>query len=93
MCRSVWCGTCYVPLENVPFHINKLVDGSGFEQVDAKDVNRLTIGRDGDHLTCSFQCDNCLFFMLKGRTAVLHNAKDKFLMVCLRRANLDAFWP
>ena len=74
------------------FHINKPVDESGFEQVEVKDTNRFLEARDGDHLVCSFQCDKCLFFLLKGRTPIHRNIKDEFLMVCLRRANLDALW-
>ena len=79
MCHSAWCESCYIPMNNEPFHINKLVDESGFEQVDAKDANRFIVGRDGDHLSCSLECDNCLFFVLKGRTPIPHNTKDQFL--------------
>ena len=92
VCSSVWCGTCYVPYENEPFHINKPTDESGFEQVDTKDITRFIQGRDGDHLLCSFQCEFCLFFTLKGRTHIPYNVRDQFLLMCLRRANLDAFW-
>ena len=79
-------------MEGDRFHVNKPVDESGFEHVEAKDANRFLEARDGDHLVCSFQCDKCLFFLLKGRTPIPRNMKDEFLMVCLRRANLDALW-
>ena len=91
-CKSAWCGPCYTAKDNDRFHINRPVDESGFEQLEAKDVNRFLEARNGDHLVCSFQCDSCLFLMLKGRTPITDNTKDEFLLRCLRRANLDAFW-
>lgn len=89
---SIWCEMCYPPLVGDRFHVNKPADEPGFEQLEAKDTNQLLEARDGDHLVCSFQCDTCLIFLLEGRTPIPRNMKDEFLMVCLRRANLDAFW-
>ena len=91
-CKSAWCGTCYTAKENDRFHINRPVDESGFEQIENKDINRFLEARNGDHLVCSFRCDECLFLMLKGCTPISDNVKDEFLLRCLRRANLDAFW-
>ena len=92
MCSSVWCGQCYAPGDDEPFHINRPTDDSGFEQTDPKDSSRFIVARDGDHLLCTFQCEYCLFYILKRRTHILYNVKDQFLLMCLRRANLDAFW-
>jgi hypothetical protein len=48
--------------------------------------------RPGDHLVCSFDCDSCAFFRLKGRLPVLGNYSDSRTLCFIRRANLDAFW-
>jgi hypothetical protein len=48
--------------------------------------------RPGDHLICSFDCDSCAFFRLKGRLRVLGNYSDERTLRFIRRANLDAFW-
>ena len=74
------------------FHINKPEDASGFIQVEKQDELRFQEARDGDHLMCSFQCDLCLFYRMKGRLPIEHDMKDELLLVCLRRANLDAMW-
>ena len=68
------------------------MDQYGFDQTEEKDFNRFVEGRNGDHLICTFQSDLCLFYTLKGRTPIDHNLKDKFLLTCLRRANLDDMW-
>ena len=74
------------------FHINKPEDASGFIQVEKQDELRFQEARDGDHLMCTFQCDLCLFYRMKGRLPIEHDMKDELLLVCLRRANLDAMW-
>jgi hypothetical protein len=48
--------------------------------------------RPGDHLICSFDCDACAFFRLKGRLSILGNFSDDRTLCLIRRANLDAFW-
>lgn len=92
ICKSVWHRKCYASHDLDGFHINLPEDGSGFTQVDKRDEMRFKESRDGDHLMCSFQCDLCLFYMLKGRHQIKNNAKDELVLVCIRRANLDAFW-
>lgn len=91
-CNSVWCGDCYTPLADDKFHINVPIDSSGFEWIKQSDVNRFKVGRNDDHLVCSFQCDECVFYMVKGRPPHKEIIKDRLLQVCIRRANLDAIW-
>ncbi|KAL7578709.1 hypothetical protein ACA910_015948 [Epithemia clementina (nom. ined.)] len=61
------------------------------EAVD--DPERFQESRGGNFLMCPFQCNNCSFFNLKKRYPDESNfVKDKLLLSCIRRANLDAFW-
>jgi hypothetical protein len=48
--------------------------------------------RPGDHLICSFDCDGCAFFRLKGRLPVEGNCGDERTLCLIRRVTLDAFW-
>jgi hypothetical protein len=49
--------------------------------------------RDGDHLMVPFECDICIFQKLRNQEGPDINVyKDRLLMACIRRANLDAFW-
>jgi hypothetical protein len=41
---------------------------------------------------CPFQCDLCQFRNIQGRDPVPGLGKDKLLLLCIRRASLDAFW-
>ena len=91
-CTSAWHGKCYESHQYDRFHINKPEDESGFLQVDKQDELRFKQARDGDHLMCSFQCDTCIFYMMKGRYPIERNNKDILLEICIRRANLDAMW-
>ena len=52
---------------------------------------RHKVARAGDHTARMFQCDYCQFQNLKGREPGV-NSSDELLMICIRRANLDAFW-
>lgn len=56
-----------------------------------KDRDRFLYGRAGDHLLTAFQCDECQFRNMKGRSSDGSEA-DKILGRFIRRANLDAFW-
>eukprot|EP00978_Attheya_sp_CCMP212_P018428 scaffold50453_cov30-Attheya_sp.AAC.1 len=49
------------------------------------------MAREGDHLMCPFQCDMCHFVNIKKRYPT-HLPGDDALLLCIRRANLDAFW-
>ena len=61
-------------------------------EVDDRDADRFRTARDGDHLMCPFQCDRCHFRNLEGRDPAEQNGRDQAYLVCIRRANLDAFW-
>ena len=39
-----------------------------------------------------FQCDKCQFVNMQKRLPVDGQPKDSMLLMCIRRANLDAFW-
>jgi hypothetical protein len=53
------------------------------------DQERFKLARDGDHLMCPFQCDGCHFQNLKKRAPGASDT-DGVLLLCIRRANLDA---
>ena len=40
----------------------------------------------------AFQCDNCLFYLLKQRYPSPDMVGDKLLLIYIRRANLHAMW-
>ena len=49
--------------------------------------------RNGDHLMVPFECDTCIFWKLRGTVPNPEGcSKDKLLLGCIRRINLDAFW-
>ena len=43
------------------FPVKKTLDDEGNVIEKDKDVNRLMVGRDGDHLITPFQCETCHF--------------------------------
>lgn len=47
--------------------------------------------RNGDHLVV-IPCDVCLFWYINQRIPIWNNAKDNYTLVCIQRANLNAFW-
>jgi len=49
-------------------------------------------GRAGDHLLIPFECEQCIFLKLRGHLPDYESHRDKLLIACLRRMNLDAFW-
>jgi hypothetical protein len=59
-------------------------------EADGDDV-RFETARDGDQYMCPFQCDLCHFRNIQKRDPGI-DPKDKFMLVCVRRANLDALW-
>ncbi len=68
-------------------------DESGFEwRRHPSDALRYTSARDVDHLVTAFQCHFCLFWLLARQVPNPANHRDEWLMCCLVRANLDAFW-
>jgi hypothetical protein len=49
--------------------------------------------RNGDHLMVPFECDFCILAKLRsGSTGMVEPEKDRLLLACIRRANLDSFW-
>ena len=66
-----------------------LVDESYLED---EDKGRFKEARDGDHLMNLFQCDECHLYNMTGRRAIVGYSPDDLALLCIRRANLDAFW-
>jgi hypothetical protein len=96
-CNEAWCGSCYRQSVKDVFPVlsardldEALVDDDQMEEDD--DQNRFKEARDGDHLLCSFQCDACHFLNVQRRVSIPGKESDDLLLVCIRRANLDAFW-
>ena len=69
---------------------DSLVDDEHMEEDD--DRLRFKEGREGDHLLTPFQCDRCHFLNMQQRLPVEGRTVDDLLMMCIRRANLDALW-
>lgn len=57
-----------------------------------RDPKDFLIARNGDHLMTPFCCDLCIFRILRGTNPRPDKESDKFLLACIRRINLDAFW-
>jgi hypothetical protein len=57
-----------------------------------EDKNKFLVGRAGDDLMVSFECDYCIFQKLHRRTPTQDLATDKLYMACIRRVHLDGFW-
>jgi hypothetical protein len=100
--HSVWCGKCYTLSNDVEFVVN----GSAQDKANEEDQNRLEFRwgnihqskndfhheRNGDHLIVPFECDECIFVKLQNFSTSSNNQeKDKLLLACIQRANLDAF--
>jgi hypothetical protein len=84
---KVWCGQCYIPLDEGEFPIAKPQDKEGIEMVEEEDERRYVEGRDGDNLVTSFQCDLCT-----KRDPVENLPQDVKLLKLIQQANLDALW-
>lgn len=67
-------------------------DIDGEDLLAPGDELRFQTARNGDHLMCPFQCDLCHFRRLKGRDPLYGFRPDDVTLLCIRRANLDAFW-
>jgi hypothetical protein len=58
-----------------------------------KQKSAFTQAREGDHLLVPFECDFCIFQKLRNKAEPNEQLiKDKLLMACIRRINLDCFW-
>lgn len=85
-----WHGRCYKLRKGDNFPIVKLdeVEGIG----DPDDEDKFKYGRNGDHLSCPFQCDLCHFRNIQLRDPRIESKQDKNMLIAIRRANLDSFW-
>ena len=98
VCKNAWHANCYCQSQDDRFPVlepgdldDALLDGEGHADIE-DDPGRFKEARDGDHFLCPFQCDSCSFFNVQGRFERDNSEPDRLLMVCIRRANLDAFW-
>ena len=97
-CGGIWHAKCYRQLTEDRFPVyepgdldDALLDNElNSEMVD--DEARFQEARIGDDLMCTFQCDDCSFFNLQGRYPNATKESDNLLLLCIRRATLDAFW-
>ncbi len=103
-CRRMWCGECYISNPEFDFHIHELESKAAINGNDGGDLlenpwreaeidnNPLRSARDGDHLMAPFECDDCVFLKLRKCRPNLAYSRDRLLLACIRRANLDVFW-
>lgn len=88
----MWCARCYTSNPDVSFYIKQPEDDEGLVWKRRKEENRLQVARNGDHASTPFQCDLCVFRLLRKEDPVSSSARDTLLLACIRRVNLDAFW-
>jgi hypothetical protein len=95
-CNVAWHGACYTqhikdkfPVLGVKDLDDALLDEGLLEE---DNLLRLQETREGDHLLCFFQCDDCHFQNMRGRWPLLGNLFDLLTMLCIRRAILDLLW-
>ena len=67
-------------------------DEGGFVWSANPDQQRYQVGRDGNHLVTTFQCDDCVFINLLLRRPLPDSPSDSLTLCCIRRLNLDALW-
>jgi hypothetical protein len=95
-CPGIWHAACYVQDPKDPFPVLQAGDLDdavlGETELETDDPDRFRQARDGDHLMCPFQCDDCHFRNIQGRSTIEDDPRDKLFMMCIRRANLDALW-
>ncbi len=60
----MWCGDCYTPHPLDTFFIHLPHDEAGFVWQREVDFNRYKVGRAGNHIVTTFQCDRCVFLNL-----------------------------
>jgi hypothetical protein len=101
----MWCGECYTSHPTILFHVKQREDyenGSSSE-VECEQVQRAwgnkhrspdeyLVGRDGDHLLVTLECDLCTFRKLCFCDPLPNCEQDRLLLACIRRITLDAFW-
>lgn len=91
-CQQAWCGPCYTITDGGIFPIALPEDEGGLILDDLDEKGRYLCARNGDNLICPFQCDECHFQNLTGRSSQILFPKDQRLLKYIRRAQLDAFW-
>ena len=91
-CHRMWCTKCYLSDPNVSFYIKKPEDDEGIPRKRRQELNRLLTAWNGDHVTTPFQCDLCIFRLLRKSKPDVLSAQDSLLLACIQRVNLDAFW-
>jgi hypothetical protein len=57
-----------------------------------EDLTRHHEARNGDHLMCPFQCNECQFVNIHKCSSRSGVPQDNLCLVAIRRANLDALW-
>ena len=94
----MWCAPCYSSSTEILFHIRERPvsdeDDERFESAWKAKWNEreYLTARVGDHMLTQFECDLCIFLKLMKRYPLKESVKDKRLVSCIRRINLDAFW-
>ena len=75
------------------FYVQRTLDEEEDLETEEELSDRFQVGRAGDHLMgIPFKCDLCHFRNLNGRNPCDHSAKDRYTLVLIRRAMLDACW-
>ena len=70
-CNGGWHGACYKQHPSDSFPVLQATDLDdcflGAEYLEDDDPNRFKHARDGDHLMCPFQCNDCHFYNIQQR--------------------------
>ncbi|KAL7574352.1 hypothetical protein ACA910_008456 [Epithemia clementina (nom. ined.)] len=98
-CQGAWHEECYCQHDGDPFPVLKPgdLDDALMDDEDPGDIvddpDHFNTAHAGDFFMCAFQCDSCSFYNIKQKypnEKVF--PKDDLLSICIRWANLDAFW-
>ena len=74
---------------------NTVEEEEGWEATETKKNEMkewFKVARPGDHLMTLFQCEICHFRNITGRNPNCNSEEDRWMIKCIVRANLDAFW-
>ena len=96
LCKGAWHGECYHQHPKDQFPVLQVWDLDkhllGPETLEEEDPRQFRWAREGDHLMCPFQCNQCHFMNIQKRRLGVR-AQDEVLLMCICCwANLDAFW-
>ena len=95
-CLAVWCGECFRRYPHDPFPVQtSLEEEDEHEDLETEEklANKFRHGRNGDHLMgIPFECDLCYFRNLNYQDPDLECSKDRFTLLCVQGAILDACW-